>query len=145
VREGKGKTAIRRAYVELPPNFELDWVDDPETLTPAPLNFSRSSETSLFVVWDPFDAPDFDPGDDLMFSVTGNCIVSYQGEIIWEIGQDVLELTGGVLRDRPTNTGQSCEVTVRFTLIRYGTLDSRYDGGLFRAQQEREFELQSMP
>jgi hypothetical protein len=94
--------------VTLPTPFDFDWVEDPLTMTPAPVNFSRSSATPYFVTWDPFDAPDFEPGDEFRYSVSGSCIETYRGIITWQNGEDVLQLTG-VLQDRPApNDGMSC-------------------------------------
>ena len=144
-RDEKGEASAPNSHVILPTPFQLDWVDDPVALTPAPVNFSRSSSTPLFVVWDPFDTPDFERGDELSFRVSGPCHLNISGVIDWENGEDVLELTGGVLGEQlPPNDG-SCLTQVEFTLQREGTIDRRYESGAFSAEQVRVLELQSMP
>jgi hypothetical protein len=144
-RRGTGERSATDSFVTLPTPFELDWVDDPVAMTPAPTRFSRSSSISYFVIWDPFDAPDFEPGDELTYDVTGDCIRTYSGTIDWEAGEDVLELTGVLLDRDPPDDGMACPIEVEFTLERTGTLDAAFDAGSFRGLQVRVLNLQSTP
>lgn len=144
-RSSTGLTSAGVSTTSLPSPFELDWVSDPVSGSPAPRPFSRSSATPLFVVWDPFDAPDFDPGDQLLFAVTGNCIRTYSGSIDWPGGEDALQLTQ-VLEDRdPPRDGESCDLRVELTLRRAGTVADEYEGGTFYGEQVRVLHLPSRP
>ena len=107
---------VSDSYVTMPTPFMLHWVSSPITQEPVPLDFSRSSDATRFVIWDPYDVPDFEVGDVLRFSITGSCIEPYFGIIDWEQGEDALELTDA-LRDRePPNDGQTCVIEVELTL-----------------------------
>lgn len=131
--------------VTMPTPFMLHWVASPISLEPVPLDFSRSSLETRFVVWDPFDAPDFEVGDVLDFSITGSCIEPYFGIIDWEDGEDALELTD-VLQDRqPPNGGQTCVIDVVMTLSRDGVVDSAFRNGTFVAEQIRVLTLLARP
>ncbi len=144
-RSATGGVSANASSVTLPAPFELDWEEDPLTTNSAPRSFSRSSATPYFVVWDPFGAPEFEPGDALSFRVTGNCIQTFQGFIDWPGGEDSLQLTG-VLDDRePPNDEKSCPLRVEFTLSRAGTVDPAFAGGSFVARQVRFLKLSSEP
>jgi hypothetical protein len=144
-RSATGQTSAGVSTTSLPSPFELDWVSDPVTLTPAPRPFSRSSDTPYFVVWNPFGAPDFEPGDQLSFSVTGNCIETFSGTIDWPGGEEALQLTQ-VLEDRdPPRDGESCKLRVELTLRRTGTVAAEYEGGTFHGEQVRVMHLSSRP
>lgn len=141
-RSATGQASAGPTSTTLPSPFELDWVEDPVAMTPAPRPFSRSSATSYYVVWDPFDAPDFEPGDELLFVVTGKCIAPYWGVLDWEGGEDTLELTG-VLQGVSNANGGRCKVRVEITLRRTGIADVAYEGGSFYGEQVRVLELDS--
>jgi len=144
-RSQSGRVSAIDSRVTLPAPFVLDWVDDPVAMTPAPNPFSRRSSTPYFVIWDPFDAPDFDPGDELHYEVTGSCIQALEGSIDWESGEDVLQLTG-VLQDQPPpNDGLSCLLELKFSLRRAGVLDPAFAGGSMVGEQVRYLVLQSPP
>ncbi len=144
-RSATGEVSANDSSVTLPTPFELDWVDDFVAMSEAPEPFSRSSATPYFVVWDPFGAPDFEPGDALSFSVTGNCIETFQGVIDWQGGEDSLQLTG-VLDDRdPPHDKKSCPLRVAFRSSRAGTVDPAFAGGSFVGRQVRILKLQSTP
>lgn len=142
-RSATGQASAGPTSTTLPSPFELDWVEDPVAMTPAPRPFSRSSATPYYVVWDPFDVPDFEPGDELLFVVTGKCIAPYLGVLDWEGGEDTLALTG-VLQgvSHPGGDGR-CTVRVEITLRRTGIADAAYEGGSFYGEQVRVLELQS--
>jgi hypothetical protein len=131
--------------VTLPSPFALDWVSDPDTLAPAPKTFSRSAASPVFIVWDPFGAPDFEPGDTLHFAVTGQCIETYSGTIDWQAGEDVLELTGVLEDAAPPRDGRICPTRVEITLRRQGVIDAAYAGGAFVGEQVRTLRLISTP
>jgi hypothetical protein len=146
---GGSRVSAPDSFATLPAPFVLDWVDDTVALTLAPEPFSRSSATPYYVVWDPFDAPDFEPGDEpgdeLDYEVTGDCIETFQGALDWEAGGDALQLTG-VLPDRPPpDDGMSCPLRVEIRLGRMGTLDPAFLGGSFWGEQLRVLELDSTP
>lgn len=144
-RSATGQTSTGISTTSLPSPFELDWVSDPVAGTPAPRPFSRSSATPYFVVWDPFDAPDFEPGDQLVFSVTGSCIDAFSGMIDWPGGEDALQLTQ-VLEDRdPPRDGENCRLRVELTLRRTGTVAAEFEGGTFHGEQVRVLHLPSRP
>jgi len=144
-RSASGQVSAPDSSVTLPTPFELDWVEDPVAMTAAPEPFSRSSSTPYFVIWDPFDAPDFEPGDALDYEVSGSCIETLRGEIDWQGGEDVLQLTD-VLEDLdPPDDGKSCTIRVELTLSRTGTIDPAYAGGSFVGEQVRVLELRSTP
>jgi hypothetical protein len=143
-RSKSGKANAGISSTTLPTPFELDWVADPIAKTPAPNKFSRSSATPYYVVWEPFDAPDFEPGDDFRFSITGSCIMADSGNIDWQGGVDALRLTG-VLQDNPDKPGRSCDLHVELSLSRDGTVDGAYAGGTFVGEQVRVMKLQSVP
>lgn len=144
-RGGSGREKAPNSRVTLPTPFVLDWVEDPVALIPAPINFSRSSATPYFVIWDPFDAPDFEPGDNFTYSVTGSCIVTRRGFIDWQSGEDTLELTGVLQDAAPPNAGMSCPLVVKLSLQRRGYADGAYDGGSFFGEQVRVLTLISSP
>lgn len=144
-RSATGHLSAHDSSVTLPTPFELDWVDDPVAMTAAPEPFSRSSPTPFFVVWDPFDAPDFEPGDAFGYEVSGSCIETRRGAIDWQGGEDVLELTE-ILEDRdPPDDGKSCTIRVELTLSRTGTIDPAFAGGSFVGEQVRVLKLRSTP
>lgn len=144
-RSATGQLSAHDSSVSLPTPFELDWVDDPVAMTSAPEPFSRSSLTPYFVTWDPFDAPDFVPGDALDYEVSGSCIETLRGGLDWQGGEDVLQLTD-VLEDRdPPDDGKSCTIRVELTLSRTGTIDPAFADGSFVAEQVRVLKLRSTP
>lgn len=144
-RSSTGLTSAGVSTTRLPSPFELAWVSDPVSGSPAPRPFSRSSATPFFVVWDPFDAPDLVPGDQLLFEVTGNCIETFSGSIDWQGGEDALQLTQ-VLEDRdPPRDGERCKLRVELTLRRAGTVAAEYEGGTFYGEQVRVLHLPSKP
>ncbi len=144
-RSATGQTSAGVSTRSLPSPFELDWVSDPVAGTPAPRPFSRSSATPCFLVWDPFDAPDFEAGDQLAFSVTGSCVATFSGMIDWPGGEDALQLTQ-VLEDRdPPRDGESCRLRVELTLRRTGAVAAEFEGGTFRGEQVRVLHLPSRP
>jgi hypothetical protein len=144
-RSATEEVSANDSSVSLPAPFELDWVVDPVAMTEAPEPFSRSSPTPYFVTWDPFDAPDFEPGDALRYEVTGSCIKTLQGVLDWQGGEDVLQLTE-VLEDRdPPDDGKSCTIRVELTLSRTGTIDPAFAGGSFVGEQVRVLKLKSTP
>jgi hypothetical protein len=144
-RSATGELSANDSSVRLPTPFELDWVDDPVAMTAAPEPFSRSSSTPYFVVWDPFDAPDFEPGDAFGYEVSGSCIETLRGALDWQGGEDVLQLTE-VLEDRdPPDDGKSCTIRVELTLSRTGTIDPAFADGSFVAEQVRVLKLRSTP
>lgn len=144
-RKRDGLKKATETYATLPAALALDWVSDPEMLTPAPNPFSRSSSTPYYVVWDPFEAPDLKPGDELQYNVSGSCIRTARGSLDWEAGDDVLELTGSLSSVSSSDGRASCPLLVQLTLSRTGSLDSRYRGGRVIARQVREIELDSVP
>lgn len=144
-RDTTGGTSAPSSSVTLPSRFALDWVEDPVTMAAAPIAFSRSSATPYYVVWDPFDAPDFEPGDELSYEVTGSCIQRFTGPLDWEAGVDLLQLTG-VLVDRPApNDGLGCTILVTITLSRTGSVDPLFAGGSFVGEQVRSLVLFANP
>jgi len=144
-RRATGRTSAPDSSVTLPTPFELDWVDDPVAMSDAPEPFSRSSATPYYVVWDPFDAPDFVPGDVLTYQVSGRCVLLEQGTIDWQGGEDALELTNLLDDAGPPNDGTDCPIRVELTLRRAGTVDPAYAGGSFVAEQVRVMNLRSTP
>lgn len=144
-RSATGGTSAPASSVTLPTPFDLDWVEDLGTMSPAPRRFSRSAATPRFVTWEPLGAPAFEPGDLLSYSVVGSCIESSFGTIDWAAGEDSLSLTG-VLQDQPPpRDGQSCLLHVVFTLRRTGIVDPAFSGGSFVASQIRDMHLESTP
>jgi len=143
-RSRTGWTSAPDSHVTLPPALDLRWVEDLDTGSPAPTPFSRSSPTPLYVVWDPFEAPDFHPGDVLRFLVTGTCIQAYQGIVDWAGGESALDLTG-VLVERPAPNDGSCPIRVELSVSRRGSVDAAYRGGSFVATQQRTLQLDSEP
>lgn len=144
-RSASGQTDASGSSVTLPSPFALQWVSDPVAMTPAPRFFSRSVATPHYVVWDPFGAPDFEDGDELVYEVTGSCIQTLTGSIDWEAGEDALELTGALVDQAPPRDGRSCPIRVEFTLRRFGTVSPVYADGSFSGQQRRILELQTVP
>lgn len=97
------------------------------------------------MIWDPFDAPDFEPGDALDYEVTGSCIETLRGGIDWPGGEDMLQLTD-VLEDRdPPDDGKSCTIRVELTLRRTGMVDPLFADGSFVGEQVRVLKLKSTP
>jgi hypothetical protein len=80
-RNASGHVSADDSSVTLPTLFVLDGVADPVAMTSAPNPFSRSSSTLHFVIWDPFSAPDLEPGDPLHYEVTESCIEAFTGTI----------------------------------------------------------------
>lgn len=144
-RPSTGGSSAPDSTVTLPPPLVLDWVEDPAAMTAAPDPFSRTSATPYFVVWDPFDVPDFEPGDELRYIVSGRCIEPLLGVIDWENGEDALQLTGVLSDPAPPNDGKSCPIHVVFMLRRMGTVDPAFNGGTFLAEQIRSIHLPSTP
>lgn len=144
-RSASGQAEASGSSVTLPSPLALRWVSDPAAMTPAPRFFSRVSATPHFVVWDPFAAPDFEQGDELVYEVTGSCIQTLSGAIDWAGGEDALELTGSLEDRSPPNDGQSCPIRVEFTLRRFGTVSPAYADGTFAGEQRRVLELQTLP
>jgi len=144
-RSATGQTSAGVSMASLPSPFELDWVSDPLGRTPAPRPFSRSSATPYFVVWDPFDAPDFEPGDQLSFAVTGKCIETFAGSIDWQGGEEALQLTQVLVDRDPPLDGERCNLRVEFSLRRTGTVAGEYEGGTFFGEQVRVLHLRSKP
>ncbi len=129
----------------MPTPFTLHWVASPITGEPVPLDFSRSSLETRFVIWDPVDMPDFELDDVLRFSITGACIEPYSGIIDWEQGEDALELTN-VLRDREApGDGQTCVIEIEVKLSRNGSVDSAFSTGIFVTEQVRVLTLLARP
>ncbi|MEZ4289095.1 MAG: hypothetical protein R3E53_00630 [Myxococcota bacterium] len=148
IRFDRPETGHRNApdsRASLPTPFTLRWVDDPIANTPAPEPFSRSSATPYYVVWDPFDSPDFEPGDVLTYMVSGPCIQSRDGTLDWEAGEDVLQLTGFLMDLPPPDDGRSCPIRVRIVLERAGSIDPEFSRGSFFGRQVRELRIQSEP
>jgi hypothetical protein len=144
-RTATGKASAPDSFATLPTPFVLHWVNDPVTMSPVPLDFSRSSASPRFVVWDPSSAPDFEPAEALQYAVTGSCIEPYVGTIDWRDGADALQLTG-VLRDLPSpNAGLTCAIEVEIKLSRSGTVDPAFEGGTFVGEQVRVFNLLARP
>ncbi len=144
-RTGSGRISAINSFVTLPVPFMLDWVDDPGAMTAAPNPFSRSSAAPYYVVWDPFDAPDFDPGDELRYAITGTCIQPLEGTIDWQSGEYALQLTGVLQDPAPPNDGLSCQLRLTFSLRRAGVVDPAFAGGSFIGEQLRFMTLQSTP
>ena len=144
-RSATGQSSADGSSLTMPTPFELDWVEDPVSMSAAPKTFSRSSATPYFVVWDPFGAPDFEPGDVLSFEVFGNCVLPYTGVIDWPGGEDALQLTGVLLDQAPPGDGRNCLLHVLITLSRTGVLDPAFWGGSFVGKQIRELHLESTP
>ncbi len=144
-RRATGSVTAPAFQATLPTPFALHWVSSPITREPVPLDFSRSSNAPRFVVCDPDQAPDFEIGDVLSFSVMGTCIEPDSGTIDWDQGEDALELTNR-LRDRaPPNDGQTCTVEVELRLSRDGRVDPAFRSGTFIAEQGRAFSLLARP
>lgn len=144
-RSASGQLDATGSSVTLPTPFAIRWVSDPVALTPAPRFFSRSTPTPLYVVWDPSGAPDFEPGDELLYEVTGTCIRRISGEIDWAGGEDALELTAALEDAAPPNDGRSCPVRVELNLVRSGTISPAFAGGTFDGAQGRVLKLQTVP
>lgn len=144
-RTATGRVSAPSSSVTLPTPFELDWVEDLGTMSRAPRRFSRSAATPRFVIWEPFGAPDFEPGDQLTYSVVGSCIVPFSGTIDWAGGEDSLSLAGVLVDSPPPHDGAPCILHVVLTLTRTGSVDPAFFDGSFRAQQIRDMHLESTP
>lgn len=144
-RTASGQADAIGSSVTLPSPFALQWVSDPVAMTPAPRFFSRSTATPYYVVWDPFGAPDFEPGDELDYAVTGTCIQTLSGTIDWAGGEDALELTAALEDANPPQDGRSCPIRVEFTLSRSGAISPAFDGGSIVGAQGRVLKLQTVP
>jgi hypothetical protein len=144
-RTATGRTSAGPSSVTLPVPFEIQWVSDPVAMTSAPKSFSRSSATPYFVVWDPFGAPDFVPGDTLRYEVSGSCIQTLTGMIDWSAGEDSLQLTNVLVDAPPPRDEKVCPLRVELTLSRDGTIDASYLDGTFVGEQVRFLELHSTP
>ena len=144
-RSATGQSSASGSILTMPTPFELDWVEDPVSMSAAPKTFSRSSATPYFVVWDPFEAPDFEPGDVLSYNVFGNCVLPATGVIDWPGGEDALQLTGVLLDQASPRDGLNCRLHVVFTLGRTGVLDPAFASGSFVGKQIRELHLESTP
>ncbi|MBY0400937.1 hypothetical protein K2X89_11620 [Myxococcota bacterium] len=144
-RSASGQADAPASSVTLPSPFALQWVTDTVAMTAAPRFVSRSSATPYFVVWDPFGAPDFEVGDELVYEVTGDCVKTLTGEIDWAGGEDALELFAALEDRDPPHDGESCPVRVKFELQRQGTIDPAYADGSFVGLQRRVLELQTTP
>lgn len=143
------KVSALNSVASIPVPLEpLKWTTDPNAATPpddGPDPFSRSSTTPYYIVWEPFDAPFFELGDELSYQVTGTCIQTYQGNIDWEGGADVLQLTRQLTDADPPNNG-TCDITVTITLARTnGTVDGAFAGGIYIAKQTRTLILTAQP
>lgn len=144
-RRATGQADARNATVTLPAPFQLGWVETLETGVPAALVFSRSEDTPRFLTWNPTSAPSLAEDDILQFSVTGDCIVPYQGTIDWVGGERGLDLRG-VLRDRdPDAAPQTCALDVELALLRVGRGDGHFSSSRVQARQVRNLVLLARP
>ncbi|MFK7897165.1 MAG: hypothetical protein AB8G23_15090 [Myxococcota bacterium] len=140
----KGISAVG-SFVTLPAPFNLHWVSSLATREPAALDFSRNGPEARYVVWDLADADSFEVGDVLRYTVTGECIETFDGTIDWEAGEDSLLLTG-VLQDRAAPAdGQTCSLEVDLRLSRDGSVDPAFQGGFFVGEQLRSLTLLARP
>ena len=144
-RSATGRASANGSVLAMPTPFELDWVEDPVSMSAAPKSFSRSSATPYFVTWDPFDALDFEPGDVLSYDVFGNCIQPFSGAIDWPGGGDALQLTGVLQDQAPPRDGLSCRLHAVISLRRTGVIDPAFASGSFVGKQVRELHLESTP
>lgn len=139
-----GRRDALRSAATLPTPFTLRWVEDPATEAPAAVPYSRGGGAPAFVIWDPFDAPAFDPGDTLAYRVSGTCVVTTSGAIDWPAGEDALDMAD-VIVERSSASGDDCDVTVTLELTREGQVDPVLRGGSFEASQTRSLTVLTTP
>ncbi|MBI5510755.1 MAG: hypothetical protein HY903_18500 [Deltaproteobacteria bacterium] len=135
-RSASGKVSAPASSTTLPVPFVL-------STSPTTTTFSRSGTTAFNVYWDPYA---FVTGDLLSYEVSGSCIQTSRGGINWQNGIDTLQLAQSFLLAAQGQETNTCNVTVKISLSRNGTVDRAFGKtGVFPGVQERTLSLSCTP